>query len=166
MAQGAFVFSGSRLPLDAIHLYGDSLLDPVDYHLWSHEMKIVFFDGYCSLCNSLVDWLIRIDNTNQLNFASLQGETAAKRLGQQGKPIDVDTVVYVRCGARSEQSTAVLNILSDVGGFWGLARIFWIVPKFIRDLAYRVIAKNRYRFIKKRQTCRMPTQSERGRLLS
>ena len=128
-------------------------------------MKIVFFDGYCSLCNALVDWLIRIDKKNQLKFASLQGKTAAKLLDQQKEAIDVDTVVYMRDNARSEQSTAVLNILSDVGGVWGLARIFWIVPKFIRDIAYRLVAKNRYRFIKKRETCRMPTQSERGRLL-
>lgn len=128
-------------------------------------MKIVFFDGYCSLCNALVDWLIRIDKTNQLKFASLQGETAANLLGQQQGVIDVDTVVYMRDGIRSEQSTAVINILMDVGGIWGLVRIFWIVPKFIRDIAYRVVAKNRYRFIKKRETCRMPTQNERGRLL-
>lgn len=129
-------------------------------------MKIVFFDGYCSLCNALVDWLIRIDKTNQLKFASLQGETAVKILGQQQGAIDVNTVVYVRDGVRSEQSTAVLNILSDVGGVWRLARFFLIVPKFIRDVVYQIVAKNRYRFIKKRETCRMPTESERGRLLS
>ena len=56
-------------------------------------MKIVFFDGYCSLCNALVDWLIRIDKSNQLKFASLQGETAAKLLGQQKETIDLDTVI-------------------------------------------------------------------------
>lgn len=128
-------------------------------------MKIVFFDGYCSLCNALVDWLIRIDKTNQLKFASLQGETAANLLGQRNEAIDLDTVVYLRDKDRSEQSTAVLNILSDVGGIWSLARIFLIVPKALRDIIYRLVAKNRYRFIKKRETCRMPTQSERERLL-
>lgn len=128
-------------------------------------MKIVFFDGYCTLCNASVDWLIRIDNTNQLRFASLQGETAAKLLGKQKETIDLDTVVYMRDTSRSEQSTAVIHILSDVGGVWGLARIFLIVPRFLRDIAYRIVAKNRYRFIKKRETCRMPTQSERERLL-
>lgn len=128
-------------------------------------MKIVFFDGYCSLCNALVDWLIHIDTSNQLKFASLQGETAARLLNQQNEVIDINTVVYLRNDVRSEQSTAVLNILSDVGGVWGLARIFLIVPKFIRDFVYRLVAKNRYRFIKKRETCRMPTPSERDRLL-
>lgn len=128
-------------------------------------MKIVFFDGYCSLCNALVDWLVRIDKKNQLKFASLQGETSAKILSQQNEVFDVNTVIYWRDGARYEQSTAVLNILSDIGGFWGLTRIFYILPKFVRDIAYRIVANNRYRFINKRETCRMPTESERGRFL-
>lgn len=128
-------------------------------------MKIVFFDGYCSLCNTLVDWLIQIDKNGQLKFASLQGETAAKLLGQRNTGVDFDTVVYLRDDTKSERSTAVLNILSDIGGVWGLARIFWIVPKFIRDIGYQIIAKNRYRFFKKRETCRMPSQNERDRLL-
>lgn len=128
-------------------------------------MKIVFFDGYCTLCNALVDWLIRIDKSQQLKFASLQGQTAAQHIGQPKGTIDVDTVVYLRDGQKSEQSTAILYILSDVGGFWGLARIFLIVPPFIRNIFYRIVAKNRYRFLKKRETCRMPTESERGRLL-
>lgn len=128
-------------------------------------MKIVFFDGYCSLCNALVDWLIRIDKGGQLKFASLQGETAAKLLGRSTETIDVDTVVYIKDGEKFERSAAVLWILSDIGGAWAFARIFLLVPKGIRDLLYKVVAKNRFRFIKKRETCRMPTLAEQSRLL-
>ena len=129
-------------------------------------MKIVFFDGYCSLCNSIVDALMRIDKSGRLKFASLQGETAAKRLGAGSTvPIDVDTVVYLRDGEKFEKSEAALRILSDLGGAWTLARLFLVVPAFIRDFVYRIIAKNRFRLIKKRDTCRLPTPQEQDRLL-
>lgn len=108
---------------------------------------------------------MRIDRSNQLKFASLQGETAAKEIGVTKETIDPDTIVYLREGKKFERSTAVLKILSDVGGPWSLARLLLIIPKFVRDAAYNLIAKNRYRFIKKRETCRMPTASERERLL-
>ncbi len=131
----------------------------------SYKMKIVFFDGYCSLCNALVDWLMRIDKTGQLKFASLQGETAAQLLSTGAKPTDSDTIVYLRNGQRLERSTAVLRIFSDIGGVWLFLAVFLIVPVFIRDFCYKVVAKNRYRFVKKRETCRIPTPNEQTRLL-
>lgn len=128
-------------------------------------MKIVFFDGYCSLCNALVDWLIKTDKSGALKFASLQGETARQLLGENHDPVEVDTVIYLRNGDRFERSTAILQILSDIGGAWAVARIFFLVPNFARDLIYKLIAKNRYRIMKKRASCRMPTEAERSRLL-
>jgi predicted DCC family thiol-disulfide oxidoreductase YuxK len=128
-------------------------------------MKIVFFDGYCSLCNHLIDWLIRIDQTGVLKFAPLQGETALRFLGKADKSIDPDTVVYLRNGETFERSTALIHILSDLEGPWRFARVLFIVPRFIRDYVYAVVARNRFRFMKKRETCRMPTQSEQKRLL-
>ena len=128
-------------------------------------MKIVFFDGYCSLCNALVDWLIWIDKNRELKFASLQGRTASQLLGHGLNPVDVSTVVYLRDDKRFEQSTALLRIFLDIGGVWSLARVFFIVPKPLRDYIYELVAKNRYRLMKKRETCRMPTPDERNRLL-
>jgi predicted DCC family thiol-disulfide oxidoreductase YuxK len=128
-------------------------------------MKFVFFDGYCSLCNALIDWLIRIDKTGELKFASLQGETANRLLVRDGKPLDIDTVIYLRNDQKYERSTAVLLILSDIGGFWRLTQIFFLIPKFIRDFVYKAVAKNRFRILKKRESCRMPTQDERERIL-
>lgn len=128
-------------------------------------MKIVFFDGYCSLCNSLVDWLMGIDSSGQLKFASLQGETARQILGEAGPHVDLDTVIYARDSVILESSTAVLSILSDVGGIWTLTKVFFLIPPPLRDSIYRLIAKNRYRIWRKRETCRVPTPNERGRLL-
>lgn len=128
-------------------------------------MKIVFFDGYCSLCNNLVDWLMRADKTGELKFASLQGDTAEQKLGSSIAPTDVDTVIYLRGDQRYERSAAILHILSDIGGFWGLAKVFFLVPKFIRDWCYRFVAQNRYRIFGKKETCRIPGPEEIERLL-
>jgi len=128
-------------------------------------MKVVFFDGHCSICNASVDWLMKVDKTGELKFASLQGETASKLLGHAPGKIDFDTVVYLRDGEKFERSTAILKILADSGSLWRLSSVFLAIPTSLRDVLYKLVAKNRYRFIKRRETCRLPTQEERGRLL-
>lgn len=128
-------------------------------------MKIVFFDGYCGLCNASVDALMRIDRTGVLKYASLQGQTAAEVLGKTTSTIDPETVIYLRDEEKFDQSTAIFQILSDIGGVWRVARVFLLVPKPIRDFIYRIIAKNRYHLMPKRDTCRAPRPAERDRLL-
>lgn len=86
-------------------------------------------------------------------------------LGRTSSQGDVDTIVYLRENEKFERSSAVLFILSDLGGVWMIARFFFIVPRFLRDFIYRIVAANRYRFFKKRETCRMPTSSDKQRLL-
>ncbi len=127
-------------------------------------MKIVFFDGECNLCNGFVDWLVRTDKAGKMKIASLQGETA-KELGIAGQSSGLNTVVYLRDGVRFERSTAVLEILRDLGGAWKLASIFFILPRFLRDAIYALIARNRYRLFGRRDTCRLPTPEERQRFL-
>ena len=127
-------------------------------------MKIMFFDGECNLCNGFVDWLVRTDKAGKMKIASLQGETA-KELGIAGQSSGLNTVVYLRDGVRFERSTAVLEILRDLGGAWKLASIFFILPRFLRDAIYALIARNRYRLFGRRDTCRLPTPEERQRFL-
>jgi len=130
-------------------------------------MKIVFFDGYCNLCNSVVDWLIRVDHKKKIQFASLQGTTANKLLDASALPegLDPDTVIYFRNGKQFDRSSAALMILFDLGGAWTLTAPLFLVPKFIRDLAYILVAKTRYRVFGKKDTCRLPTPEERERIL-
>lgn len=129
--------------------------------------KILFFDGYCSLCSHLVDQMIRIDKQGVLKFASLQGETAKKLLPSEFvMKVDVDTVLYLRQGQVFDRSTAILMSLRDLGGAWTMVSAFLLVPKFLRDLIYRLVARNRFTFFKRRETCRLPTASEKERLLN
>jgi predicted DCC family thiol-disulfide oxidoreductase YuxK len=128
-------------------------------------MKIVFFDGYCNLCNGLVDFLMRIDARQTLHFASLQGETARKMLTPGEHPVDSDTVIFLRDGVRYERSTAILRILADLGSAWTAARVLLILPAAFRDFFYRVVAKHRYRWFGRRNSCRLPSAEEAARLL-
>lgn len=127
--------------------------------------RVLFFDGYCSLCNGLVDWVARHDTRRRVHFASLQGETAARYFPSQKGALDFDTVLYHRDGVVLDRSTAVLTLVSDLGGLWSLAKLGLLVPKFLRNAAYVWVAKNRYRVFGKRDTCRIPTAEEKSLFL-
>ncbi len=130
-------------------------------------MKILFFDGYCNLCNQTVDWLVRIDKNAQIKFASLQGETAKKILPPPVSALaEPDTVIYFQDGQFYERSMAILNCLVDIGGPIALlARILFFIPIPLRDFLYRLVARNRFKLFGKRNTCRVPSQEERSRFL-
>lgn len=108
---------------------------------------------------------MRIDKKGRLKFASLQGTTASELLQKEQAPGNYETIIYLRDKERFERSTAVLQILSDIGGVWKFAEVPLLLPKKLRDFAYRIVAKNRYRIFRKRDTCRVPTPQERDRLL-
>ncbi|MDG2247256.1 MAG: DCC1-like thiol-disulfide oxidoreductase family protein [Flavobacteriales bacterium] len=126
--------------------------------------RIVFFDGVCSICNSTVDFLMNEDEEGVLKFASLQGETAKQHaeVPQEETP---GSIIYFREGTIHSKSSAVLLILKDLGGLWRVLSFLRIIPKPIRNAVYDLIARNRYKWFGKKETCRMPTAEERGRLL-
>lgn len=124
--------------------------------------RIVFFDGVCNVCNRFVDTLLRLDKKQVLKFASLQGQAAKSRLTK----IDMNTVIYLRNGKQFEESSAVLMILKDLGGFWSaLGRLGFWLPAILRNYLYRAFAGNRYFLFGQREQCRLPTKEERARFL-
>ncbi|MES2855703.1 MAG: DCC1-like thiol-disulfide oxidoreductase family protein [Bdellovibrionota bacterium] len=129
------------------------------------EPTIVFFDGYCGLCNNLVDFLIQRDHLGKLHFAPLQGSTAATKLTEAERN-DLDSIVVFHAGVKLKHSNAVLAAVSQTGGLLGLlAQISKIFPAIVRDFVYRIVAKNRYAWFGKLDACRLPTPEERSRFL-
>lgn len=127
--------------------------------------SIVYFDGVCGMCNWTVDFVLKRDRRGRFQFAPLQGETAAARL-PDGDRQQLSTLVLESPQGLFRRSSAVIQILSDLGGIWRLAgSLLWIVPRPLRDWGYRMIAGNRYRLFGKKETCRLPTPEEAGRLL-
>jgi len=131
----------------------------------SSTNPILFFDGVCGLCNRVVDFVLRNDRRGQIQFAPLQGTTAQQRL-PDGDRERLDTVVFIEGDRITRRSTAVVRLLSHLGGVWTLlAWLLWIIPWPLRDVGYRAVSKLRYRLFGRKETCRMPTPDERARFL-
>ena len=132
-----------------------------DGHTQPHP--ILFFDGVCGLCNRFVDLLLTADTRDLFRFAPLQGETALRILGpQEGDP---RSFLFLDQEKQYEQSDAVLLAVGRLGGVWRLAVLLFVFPRPLRDLVYRYVARNRYRWFGRRDACRLPTPEERDRFL-
>lgn len=127
-------------------------------------MKIVYFDGYCNVCNRFIDFLIRRDHKRELKYAPLQGATARARLKKELTE-RVDTMAFEVDGRVSTESSAAIQCIGELGGVYRWMRVFLLVPKVLRDGAYRWIANHRYRYFGKRDSCRIPTAEERAQFL-
>ena len=123
--------------------------------------RIIYFDGHCNLCNRFVDFLISRDAKHILKFAPLQGSTAEQRLPQEYRE-RLGTVVLERDGRFYVRSTAAILAVVELGGIYRLMNVFLLVPRFIRDAVYRYVAKNRYLWFGRRDTCRLPTPEEQA----
>ena len=121
------------------------------------DKKIIVFDGICLLCNSFVQFLLKRDKSKQFYFTTAQS-TFAQELNKT-KPFSMsslDSVIYLQNGRVLTESTAILSILTDLGGMWRLFVLFKLVPPFIRNAMYRFCARRRYRVFGKRESCMIP----------
>ncbi len=126
--------------------------------------RIVFFDGICNLCNGFVDFLITADKNKVLFYASLQGTTALKQLPKEDTK-ELNSIVFLQEDKLYYKSDAVLRIISQLGFKYKLLTVFLILPSSLRNLIYDFIAKRRYLFFGKRNTCRIPSPEEKTRFL-
>jgi predicted DCC family thiol-disulfide oxidoreductase YuxK len=131
----------------------------------------VFFDGLCGFCDREVQWLLARDVEGKLHYAPLQGETASLiRARIPGSiPEDLATMVLVERdgdGLRfSYRSDAAIRILVVSNASPGWLRFLRLLPRPVRDLGYRIIARIRYQVWGELETCRVPTPDERARFL-
>jgi predicted DCC family thiol-disulfide oxidoreductase YuxK len=131
------------------------------------DKKIIVFDGVCILCNSFVQFILKKDKRKQFYFTTAQSDFVKEQLKPNPmKANAMDSVLYVKNGKVFTESTAALNIFSDLGGIWKLLSIFNLIPPFIRNAVYRFIAKRRYRVFGKLDTCMMPPSEWKSRFLS
>jgi len=127
---------------------------------------IVLFDGVCNLCNGSVQFIIRHDRQGRFRFASLQspvGQDLQTRFGMD--PGRLDSVLLVEGDRWYQESDAALRIARGMSGAWKALAVFRVIPRPIRDAVYRLIARNRYRWFGKQETCWLPTPELRGRFL-
>ena len=125
---------------------------------------IVYFDGVCSVCNGFVDFLITRDENQSLQYATLQGKTAKKKLNEE-LYANIDSIIFQQGEKTHSKSNAALMVISSLGGFWKFAIFLRLIPKFIRDAVYNLIAKNRYQWFGKNDFCRIATEQEKEIIL-
>lgn len=130
------------------------------------QQRIIFFDGYCSLCNHSINICMRNNQRGLFKVASLQGNHAKRLLGENySAQLEPDSIILYDAGVVYSESSAVLRIAKMMDFPYPLATVFLVVPPFIRNMVYRWIARNRYKWFGKRDSCRLPTPEEAGMML-
>jgi predicted DCC family thiol-disulfide oxidoreductase YuxK len=130
------------------------------------ESPVIFFDGLCNLCSKAVQFTIERDHKNIFRFASLQSDYAKEKLAPfHIEPTANNSFVLLEDGKVYERSTAALRVAKKLNGFWPLLYGFMIVPRFIRDAVYNYVAKNRYKWFGKEESCWVPTPELKEKFL-
>jgi predicted DCC family thiol-disulfide oxidoreductase YuxK len=127
---------------------------------------IILFDGVCKFCNGSVNFIIDHDPAARVRFAALQSEVGQSLLRKFGlKTTDFDTLVLVEGERCSTRSTAALRIAFYLTAPWRYLSALQLLPVFLRDPAYVLLARNRYRWFGQLDACRVPTPDIRARFL-
>ncbi len=135
----------------------------------SRQRPVILFDGVCNLCNSAVRWVIEHDKEGRFDFASLQSDVARRELVKVMDPREVDalpdSIVLLDSDGVHVRSAAALRILRGLGSWFLLLRLGVVLPGPIRDAIYDMVARNRYRWFGRRDTCMIPTPDIAARFL-
>lgn len=127
-------------------------------------MNLIVFDGHCMLCNRFIQKMLQNDSSEKFTFSTLQGLPSS--IDQSTLQTSTkDSISYLRNGTWFQKSTAVLLIYKDLYGSIHWTQLAWLVPKFLRDLCYAYVAKNRYKWFGKRTSCYLPNADEQSRFI-
>jgi predicted DCC family thiol-disulfide oxidoreductase YuxK len=122
------------------------------------DSPIILFDGVCSLCKWWIQFIIKRDISALFRFVPLQSRTGQHLLAQYGLcPGSMETMVLIDGGSAFTKSDAALRIASYLPGMCSLLGVLSFIPRFLRNWAYDLIAKNRYRWFGKYDACMVPT---------
>ncbi len=120
---------------------------------------VVLFDGLCNLCVGSVQFIIKRDSHKKFRFASLQSSFGKAVLKKAGASEDnFNSFILLEDGKISTRSTAALRVCKQLSGGWKLPYALIIIPAFIRNYIYAIIANNRYKWFGKKEECWLPDE--------
>lgn len=138
----------------------------MDNSLTALPENIVIFDGVCNLCEFSVNFIFEHDTVGHFSFTPAQSPPGASLLKHFGiNASRLDTVVLVRGDRAFSRSAAAIEIASRLDMPWNLLTLFQVVPEFLRDVIYDLIAQNRYQLFGKKDQCMLPSEGLRRRFL-
>lgn len=130
------------------------------------QHNIILFDGVCNFCNSSINYVIDKDKHDKFRFAALQSDIGIELQKQYGiDSTKIDSVVLIMNSRHYHKSTAALKIARELGFPYSIIYAFIIIPPFIRNIFYDIIARYRYKWFGRRDVCRIPTPQERAKFL-
>jgi predicted DCC family thiol-disulfide oxidoreductase YuxK len=129
--------------------------------------NIILFDGVCNLCDASVQFIIKHDTKDLFRFVALQsnlGIEIIKHIGIDAQ--NIDSIILYKPGiAYYYKSSAALEIAKDLGGFFSFGTVFKVIPEIFRNQIYDYIAKNRYKWYGKKESCMLPTAELKAKFL-
>ena len=136
------------------------------------EVKMtILFDGVCNFCNASINFIIDRDSKGIFKFAALQSEVGQELLKKFGLKTNdsesrtFDSIVAIDGYKVYQKSDAALEIARRMDGIWKIFYVFKIIPAFLRNPVYDLVAKNRYRIFGRTDACRIPTPKLKARFL-
>ena len=131
------------------------------------DKKIVLFDGVCNYCNDKVNFIIKNDKHDVFRFVTLQSETGQKIIKYLGINPSIDSIILYEPGyAYFIKSEAVFRIIKHLSSSVKLLLIFNFIPTSIKNIFYDIIAKNRYNWYGKKESCMMPTEELKRKFIA
>ncbi len=135
-------------------------------HEWDKYGRVIVFDGVCNFCNASVNFVMARDPDRKFRFGTLQSEAAQQILKElEVSTEDFETFLLLEDDRVFTKSTAALRIARQLGSLWPLLYALMVIPRPIRDIAYDFMARHRYQWMGKTETCRVPTPAERERFV-
>jgi len=132
----------------------------------TNDQKIILFDGVCNLCNSSVLFVIKRDPKDQFRFAALQSEIGEQLITKyQIDTTQTDSIILIENNTAYIKSTAALKVARNLTGGWPLLSAFLIFPAVIRNWGYDFVARNRYKWYGKKDSCMIPTPELKSKFL-
>lgn len=131
------------------------------------DKKIVLFDGVCNYCNDKINFIIKNDKQDIFRFVALQSETGQKIIKYLGMDSSIDSIVLYEPGyAYFIKSEAVFRIIKHLSSSVRLLLFFNFIPTSIKNVFYDIIAKNRYNWYGKKESCMMPTEEVKRKFIA
>ncbi len=127
--------------------------------------RLLLYDGDCGLCDRFVQWVLEQDQSGLFHFAPLQGATASSLRESMEIPAGLDTAVLVQSGVVYLRSSAVFQVLRQLSAPWNWLGVFGVLPRFLTDPAYRLVARVRHFLMGGKSACRLPREGEEPRFL-